>query len=470
MRAREPDQQGFVVRDGVKVAYEVFGDGPRTLVFLPSWVIAHSRMWKAQVAYLARHMRVLTIDGRGNGLSDRPSEAAQYEDREYAADALAVMDAVGAARATIVSHSSGSYWHLILAGEHPERVDGSIFFAPSLPLAPRHAGRDINFNAHHPDNEGWHKFNRHSWMVDFRGFLEFFFGHLFTEPHSTKQIEDCVGWALETTPETLIKTLEAPSLSLDQVKNLCTRIKGPVMVIHGSEDSLVPLARGAAAAEATGGRLVTLEGGGHGVYARDPVKSNLLLREFVAPRAPAAILSRALGRKKRALFISSPIGLGHAQRDIAIADELRKLHPGLEIDWLAQNPVTRVLEARGECIHPASEFLASDSAHIESEAQEHDLHCFQAWRRMDEIMVANFMVFHDVVQDHRYDLWVGDEAWEIDYFLHENPEEKRAPIRTYGSRTSSVGCRCPTAARRRSTHGGLQRRDDRADRTLSART
>jgi len=37
------------------------------------------------------------------------------------------------------------------------------------------------------------------------------------------------------------------------------------------------------------------------------------------------------------------------------------------------------------------------------------------------------MVFHDLVQDERYDLWVGDEAWEVDYFLHENPEEKRAP-------------------------------------------
>ena len=63
---------------------------------------------------------------------------------------------------------------------------------------------------------------------------------------------------------------------------------------------------------------------------------------------------------------------------------------------------------------------------MESEAAEHDLHCFHAWRRMDEILVANFMVFHDLVREDRYDLWIGDEAREIDYFLHENPEEKRA--------------------------------------------
>lgn len=427
MRAREPDRQGFVNRDGVKIGYEVFGEGPRTILLLPSWSIVQSRVWKAQVPYLARHMRVVTFDGRGSGRSDRPADAAAYDDRLFAADALAVLDEVGVKSATVVSISSGAYWHLILAAEHADRVEGSVFIAPALPLAPRHAGRDINFNAHHPDGEGWHKFNRHYWKTDFRGFLEFFFGHMFTEPHSTKQIEDCVGWGLETTAETLIATLEAPALSADDVRALCARVKGPVLVIHGDEDALVPHARGAALAQIVGGDLVTLEGGGHGAPARDPVKVNLLLRDFAAPPAPERRWPRALRRPKRALFISSPIGLGHAQRDVAIAAELRKLHPGLQIDWLAQHPVTRVLEARGERVHPASAFLASDSAHMESESAEHDLHCFQAWRRMDEIMVANFMVFHDVVRDERYDLWVGDEAWEVDYFLHENPEEKRAP-------------------------------------------
>ena len=136
--------------------------------------------------------------------------------------------------------------------------------------------------------------------------------------------------------------------------------------------------------------------------------------------------TRALRRPKRALYLSSPIGLGHARRDLAIAQELRRQVPGLEIDWLAQDPVTRVLEAEGERIHPASAWLANESAHIERESAEHDLHAFQAIRRMDEILIANFMVFHDVVREERYDLWVGDEAWELDYYLHENPEQKRA--------------------------------------------
>jgi len=135
--------------------------------------------------------------------------------------------------------------------------------------------------------------------------------------------------------------------------------------------------------------------------------------------------TRALARPRRALYISSPIGLGHAQRDVSIAAELRKLHPDLEIDWLAQHPVTAVLEARGERIHSMSAELASESAHITAESSEHDLNAFQAIRRMDEILLANFMVFHDVVADGEYDLVIGDEAWEIDHYLHENPDLKR---------------------------------------------
>jgi hypothetical protein len=93
-----------------------------------------------------------------------------------------------------------------------------------------------------------------------------------------------------------------------------------------------------------------------------------------------------------------------------------------------QNPVTRVLEAEGERIHPASAHLANESKHIESESAEHDLHAFHAIRRMDEILTANFMLFHDIAREDRYDLWIGDEAWELDYYLHENPREKRVPF------------------------------------------
>jgi predicted glycosyltransferase len=176
---------------------------------------------------------------------------------------------------------------------------------------------------------------------------------------------------------------------------------------------------------------VTFEGGGHNLLGRSPAKCNALITDFLdrrlgiaAPKSSSAKTSKS----KKALYLSSPIGLGHGRRDIAITRELRKLHPDLEVDWLAQDPVTRLLEASGECVHPLSARLASESRHIELESGEHDLHCFQAIRRMDEVLIANFMIFQDAVEQGDYDLVIADEAWDIDHYWHEHPELKKAKL------------------------------------------
>jgi pimeloyl-ACP methyl ester carboxylesterase/predicted glycosyltransferase len=437
-RARYPDESGYVERDGVRLYYEVYGSGEPTVLLLPTWSIIHSRHWKLQIPYLARHTRVVTFDGRGNGRSDRPSGVAAYVENEFVADTLAVMDATETERATLVGLSCGAVFGTILAADHPDRVNGIVFIAPAVGLAPGHPERQVYaFDEEYDTDEGWAKYNSHFWSRSYREFLEFFFEQSFSEQHSTKQIEDAVGWGLETDPETLADTSRAIGLCrFERFRDVCVRVRCPALVIHGDDDRIRPHAQGAALAEATHATLVTLEGAGHLPHARDPVKVNLLLREFISPAAPAHRWVRGKSRRKRALYISSPIGLGHAQRDAAIAEELRKLHPDLEIDWLAQHPVTAVLESRGERIHPASFHLANESTHIESESAEHDLHCFQAIRRMDEILLANFMVFHDLVRDEQYDLWIGDEAWELDYYLHENPEQKQA---AYAWLTDFVG-------------------------------
>ncbi len=438
MRGRYPDRDGHVERDGVKIHYEIFGEGQRTLLLLPTWSIIHSRHWKCQVPYFARQYRVITFDGRGNGLSDRPQQPAAYADDEFAADAIAVMDATGTERAIVAGLSACSRWALLLAAEHPERVEAAIFIGAAVPLRPGIPGRSqsmVTFEQQQEEYQGWAKFNLHYWLSDHRAFLEFFFGEAYCEPHSTKQIEDTVGWGLETTPETLIATALAPSLDRKRSAALAARVRCPVLVVHGDADGISPHARGLALAEATGGRLLTLVGSGHCPHTRDPVRVNIAVREFLEPAAPRH-WTRARSRHKRALYISSPIGLGHARRDLAIASALRRLRPELEITWLAQDPVTRLLEEAGEHVHPASAELISESAHIEGESSPGQLPVFSAWRGMDEVLLANFMVFHDVVRDDAYDLWIGDEAWELDYYLHENPELKTA---AYAWLTDFVG-------------------------------
>jgi len=431
-RARYPDEDGYIESDGARVFYEVYGAGEPNVLLLPTWEIVHSRAWKCQIPYFARHGRVATFDRRGNGRSTRPREVRAYDRRRAVDDALAVLDRTGIERAVVVSWC-GAGDDLMLAVEHPHRVTGLVLIAPDLLLTDDPAEQEgpFPFDDEPQTLEGWAKWNRHYWLRDWPGFLEFFFAETFTEPHSTKQIEDAIGWGLQTDPQTITRGMDAewPN-DRDNALRLCAQVRCPTLVIQGSQDAVVGRARGAAVAEAIPhARLVTLEGSGHAPHIRDPIKANLLLRDFIEPgREPTSTWTRARARGRRALYVSSPIGLGHARRDLAIADELRKLHPDLEIDWLAQHPVTTVLEGHGERIHPASAGLANESGHFECESAEHDLRCFQALRRMDEILLANFMLFHDITREHHYDLWIGDEAWELDYYLHENPELKTAPF------------------------------------------
>jgi pimeloyl-ACP methyl ester carboxylesterase/predicted glycosyltransferase len=434
MRGREPDRSGHVDRGGIRIFYEVFGDGAPTLLLLPPWSIVHSRAWKAQIPYLARHYRVVAFDGRGNGRSDRPHGAEAYGAREFVADAVSVLDATGTDRAVALGFSLGGHHAALLAARHPDRVLGAVLMSPAAPFGPSADNRThAMFVEHKNSDDGWARFNRHYWQRDYRGFLEFFFGEALCETHSTKQIEDCVAWGLETTPETLTDVTLGRYLPQEDAEALYRTIRCPLLVVHGDEDRIVPHAKGKRVADITGGPFVTLAGSGHLPLVRDPVIVNRLIRDFVeriAPRATAVpmTIARGLSRPKRVLYLSSPIGLGHGRRDLAIARQLRALHPGLSIDWLAQDPVTRLLASAGETIHPASRLLTNESRHVESEAGEHDLHVFQALRRMDEILVANFMLFQEIVEEGAYDLVVADEAWDVDHFWHEHPELKRSAL------------------------------------------
>ena len=72
MRAKLPIEQGDVDREGVRIHYEVYGAGARTILFVPTWSLVHSRVYKAQIPYFSEHFRCVTYDPRGNGKSDRP--------------------------------------------------------------------------------------------------------------------------------------------------------------------------------------------------------------------------------------------------------------------------------------------------------------------------------------------------------------------------------------------------------------
>ena len=295
MRAREPDIEGYVEGDGVRVGYEVFGNGEPTLLLLPTWTIVHSRFWKLQVPYLARHFRVVTFDRPGNGRSDRPSDPRAHHVDAVVDHALRVLDATATESVVLVSLSQGVRETMKLAAEHAERVLGAIMIGPTCLIEPGHAERmaaTIRFFEPCPDEPiGWERLNARYWMDHYEDFAEFFFAQCFPEPHSTKQREDCVEWASATTPDMLLANVGS-ELDADTIMGWASQVSVPTLVIHGDDDQVSPLARADALARATGGDLVVLEGAGHIPLARDPVRVNLLIRDFVdrvvLPRRPTA--------------------------------------------------------------------------------------------------------------------------------------------------------------------------------------
>ncbi|MCA1735699.1 MAG: alpha/beta hydrolase, partial [Actinobacteria bacterium] len=355
MRARQPDREGFVSRQGIRTRYEVFGDGNPTLLLMPPSPIAYSRIWKGQIHSLARHYRVVTFDGRGSGLSDRPTEIDEYRPQEFAADATAVLDHLDIQRAVLVSHCHAAIWALLLATQEPDRVSGWIAIAPGVPgLGKRNQHwEDMNDNWEmEPEAPtDWAMANKSFWRRGgYEEWMRFFFSQMFPEAHTTKQEEDAVGWATEVPVEVMIASESVDSgITAEQVEAMLSALEVPMLVIHGRLDGCQLVERGRAVAAITGARYLELDGVGHIPPGREPVKVNLAIKQFIDETQGVPMRTRtwtrALDRPKRALYVSSPIGLGHARRDVAVAQELKKLRPDLAVDWLAQDPVTRVLES-----------------------------------------------------------------------------------------------------------------------------
>ena len=287
-RARLPDRSGVATsEDGTSIAYDVYGEaGTPTLVLLPSSPIIHSRQWKGQVAYLSRHFRVVTFDGRGNGRSDRPLDPAAYTDRGYVQDIAAVMDATATGSAVLVGLCADGVWRsMILAAEDRSRVLGIVAFAVGVPrLSPMHPFRAGNdFEAELPAYDGWALVNRHVWETDYPRFARFWFSATTTERHSSKAIEDAVGWALDGSPEVMLAETGAPPLpGLDEIEAVCrAAAQVPMLLVHGTDDHCQPVARAHRLAELTGAALVIVEGADHMIPGRHPVLANLLIRDFV---------------------------------------------------------------------------------------------------------------------------------------------------------------------------------------------
>jgi pimeloyl-ACP methyl ester carboxylesterase/predicted glycosyltransferase len=420
-----PRREGHVEREGVRSWYAQYGEQGPWIAFAPIFQIANAHLLRAVVPWLAQHYRVLVMDLRGSGRSDRPAHPGQYTFDDYYADFVAVLDRLEVGRAAVVGISATAMTAIRLAHEQPQRVAQLVL-----------VGGWVDRKLDKPRGVEAVQQNLAAMRADWAAYLDDFFTVCFSEPHSTKPYEDAVrsGWSSDG--DTVAMAL-AGWMGHD-MSDACRQLHCPTLVIHGNEDGRVPYAQGQKAASLIpGARLVTVGAGGHLMPARDPVAFCRLLTGFIDKPAQPTTWVRAMARPRKALFVSSAIGLGHVQRDLAIARELRKLQPDLQVDWFTVHPASTYLQREGERVHPACARLANESSHFEAQAGEHDLQAFLALRTMDEVMARNFLVFDDLLEHEHYDIVIGDESWELDYHYHENPERKRQP---FVFLTDFIGC------------------------------
>jgi pimeloyl-ACP methyl ester carboxylesterase len=272
VRARQPDYAGYAVNDGVRIYYEAHGQRPDTVLLMHPHPIMNSRLWKMQVPFLARHYKTVVYDGRGCARSDRP--ASRYSLDHLVGDAAAVLDDLQVSRCAIVATASGSRPAVALADRYPDRVAAMMLLAPRFSGAPSITpGEWSQWKARYVTE--YDDAVRHLMSIK-----------VFPEPHSTKLQDDFWGWAHETDPRIIIAATQECWAHAD-VRPLLSRVRCPVLLIHGRGDQDAPYEESLEGQRLLAdSRLVTIETPGHFSAGRDPVRINLLLREFLNRDVP----------------------------------------------------------------------------------------------------------------------------------------------------------------------------------------
>jgi UDP:flavonoid glycosyltransferase YjiC (YdhE family) len=118
-------------------------------------------------------------------------------------------------------------------------------------------------------------------------------------------------------------------------------------------------------------------------------------------------------KRKKILFISGSIGLGHITRDIAIARELRRQDSNIEISWLASHPADLVLQNAGEKLVPQAKDYLSDNLAVDNVAKGSKLNLFAYAYNVKKIWFNHLRIFQEIMDKGDFDLVVGDETYEL---------------------------------------------------------
>ena len=266
----EADETGVADRDGVRIAWNRFGDGPETILFVPTWNFVDSRVLRHQVDGLRDRFRLITFDARGSGASDHPATGYTFPD--HAADAVAVLDATGTAVASLVGASAGTHTSVHVAVAHPERVRRLVLVAPPMDLPGVEPANREDALPDEPD-----------WITEYPAFVRWFIRTAFPEPGCETTIDEIVAIGLEADLAMLLQ--QAEEADWDEAPRRLGYVACPTLVLHGTNDATLAVAPvEAVAAAIPDAELRLLDGLGHRPDISRPDVVNPLLAGFVDER------------------------------------------------------------------------------------------------------------------------------------------------------------------------------------------
>jgi len=315
----------FAENDGVSIAYQVFGGGPRDLIVIPGWLSNLDLFWEEPRAArffqaLAKFSRVILIDKRGTGLSDRvppPTIEVQMD------DVKAVMDAADSERAAFLGYSEGGAMCMLFAATYPERTNSIILIGSTA--------REM------PDGVSYEEIDEGSdpWLVQ----IENNWGGPIAiddiAPSLAKD-EKFRQWLAKFFRSSASKTdaarMHKMSMSID-IRPALTSISCPTLVLHATKDRVCPVERGRHLAQTIpNAKLVVLDTEDHLPFVGSPDEIVREVQNFLGGESKTNTADRVLATVLFTDIVDST-QLASSMGDVNWSDLLEAHHKAVRAEF-----------------------------------------------------------------------------------------------------------------------------------------
>jgi pimeloyl-ACP methyl ester carboxylesterase len=267
-----PVDSGFADANGARLYYEVYGEGEPLLLIMG--LGANHLSWTLQIAAYSREFQVIVFDNRGTGQSSFP-EGADYTIPLLADDAAALLDVLRVDSAHVYGISMGGMIAQEMALRHPEKVR-SLILGATTPGGP---------NAVPPEAEALRSLIEQGAAVDRSlnpALLDVLFSPGYLAKHSSELVAAFQGMRDYPATSTEAYTAQLRAVARHDTYDRLPDIKAPTLVLHGTDDPLLPPANGRILAERIpGAKLVLLEGARHGYPVEKQAEADAAVLEFL---------------------------------------------------------------------------------------------------------------------------------------------------------------------------------------------